>query len=107
MRSRNKHLKSITPSISLRQCYTSLYIHNGNVYPVAGSSSEIFTSAVHQMAGDMWDDAAEKLLQHDDVDITSRFYILNRLTEKGIPLKLYTSMLEAEKAIKAHAAISS
>lgn len=83
---------AIQPSISLRSCYTSYFIHDGKVYPVAGSPSDIFRAAVPTS---FTDEVAEKLLQADDVDITARFYILNRLSEFGMPMQLYGSKQEA------------
>lgn len=98
MRKPTSRKSLVLPSITLRSTYTSHFIHNGTVYPIAGSSSEVFKSAVLQLVGDHWD---EKVLQAEDLDLVSRWYVLNRLVEKGKPMKLYTSRLEAERAVNA------
>ena len=94
-----RKMKAISlPDISLRQCYISYFIHQGTVYPVAGSPSVIFKAAACQPGH--WDETAEKLLLQDDLDLVSRWYILNRLSEKKKPLQLYGSAQEATHVLK-------
>ena len=99
IRGKNKHLKFISPEISLRSAYTSFYIHNGQVYPIVGSSSETFRDAVYAHAGNQWDKTACKLLEAPDIDLVARWFILNRLVELKKPMELFQSQAEAETDI--------
>jgi hypothetical protein len=85
------------PAISYSQASTSYFIHNGQVYLVASAPSEIFKAAMPTQEVTI---PLDSVFTYDELDMSARFYILNRLAEKNRPMKMYKSRAEAERAIK-------
>jgi hypothetical protein len=84
------------PAISYSQASTSYFIHNGQVYPVASAPTSIFKAAMPTQEVTI---PLDSVFTYDELDMPARFYIINRLSEKGKPLQMYKSWAEAEKMI--------
>jgi hypothetical protein len=88
-----RKLKTICmPAVTLQTCKLAYIIHNNQVLPLATCPSNLFREAIHGLAGDKWDDDACLLLQAPQIDLVSRWYIVNLLAEKGKPVKIYKSL---------------
>lgn len=76
------------PAITFRQMHSTSFQFEGQRYPVASAPSEIFKSAVRALHPGLFNVATEQLLEQEELDLVSRWYLICELDRLRSPLKL-------------------
>ena len=91
--------KPLLPPIDIADMKSSYFVHNNEVYRVADAPSDVFRSAVLDLAP-YWAHRNEEHgpLLATEIDIWSRWYLLCELAATDRPMPLYPSRESAEAA---------
>jgi hypothetical protein len=76
------------PAITLRQMYSSFFQFEGQTYPVATSPTSIFKSAVRALHPGPFNVTTEQLLEQEELDLVSRWYLICELDRLKRPMQL-------------------